>query len=351
MDINEKTIGEIDKSDMYQVLLDFPAQVDEALSIGELAPAMEKTNEFFILGMGGSAIGGDILANYASNTQGLSHIRIAVNRDYSIPKFINKDSAIIASSYSGGTEETITALEAAAKVSHNILCLTTGGKLGELAVKNNYAKVIIPGGLMPRCALGYSFFSLLKILLKSAPLASGTMDTINSDIKETVDLLKIKSGIYSKPADSNPAYRIAKSIVNTIPVIYSSNRLSSVNLRWRAQFQENAKNLAFGNVLPEMNHNEINSWSNPETALKGFSVILLREKDDNRLIIKRLDAVETILSEKAATVINTKTSTGNYLSRMFDLIYLGDWTSYFLALFNGEDPTPIPLISKLKALI
>jgi glucose/mannose-6-phosphate isomerase len=349
--INHKQIKDIDKSNMYQVLLNFPDQVIEALEIGKQSPAMNSTSDFVILGMGGSAIGGDILANYVSHQAGLSHIRIIVNRDYDIPAFINNKTAVIASSYSGGTEETIFALESAAKKTDNILCLTTGGRLGELADQNAYPKVIIPGGLMPRCALGYSYFSLLKILLKSVPVESDILAAVNADIEDAVRILKIKSRIYSKPEENNPAFQIARSIANTIPVLYSSNRLSAINLRWRAQFQENAKNMAFGNVLPEMNHNEINSWSNPGESLKDFSVIFMKEKEDNWRIIKRFEAVETILSEKAANIINTEISEGGYLARMFDLIYLGDWVSYFLAILNREDPTPIPLISELKALI
>ena len=342
----------IDRNNMYKVIRDFPKQVAEAIKIGDKAPALaRKSNDFLILGMGGSAIGGDILASYSANTDTLRHLRININRDYDIPGYINSATAVIASSYSGGTEETISALRKAVQVTDNILCITTGGELGAIADKKLYTKVNIPGGLMPRCALGYSFFTMLKIVLKTAELTKNAIESINLSIENTIKLLEEKSKIYSLPQDGNPAYDIAKSLYNTLPVVYSSNRLSTINMRWRAQFQENAKNLAFGNILPEMSHNEINSWSNPAHLLNNFSVILLIDRDDNEKVIKRMNAVEAILTEKSVKVLKIESNADDYLARMFDLIYLGDWVSYFLAIFNQEDPTPIPLISKLKELV
>lgn len=351
-EISIDDIKRIDQSNMYKVIQDFPQQVAEAIEIGEKAPPLSnKSNDFLILGMGGSAIGGDILATYAANTDSLDHLRINVNRDYNIPGHLNPKTAVIASSYSGGTEETISALLKAVEITDNILCITTGGKLGDIADKESFTKVSIPGGLMPRCALGYSFFTMLKIVLKSTDLTNNAIDNINQSIQNTLKILEEKSKIYSLPQDDNPAYSIAKSLYNTVPVVYSSNILSAINMRWRAQFQENAKNLSFGNILPEMNHNEINSWSNPSRLLKDFSAILLVDGNDNDKIIKRINAVGEILTEKAVNVLKIESKADDYLARMFDLIYLGDWVSYFLAIYNQEDPTPIPLISKLKSLV
>ena len=350
--LSKDDIERIDQSNMYKVIRDFPQQVAEAIEIGEKAPALSnKSNDFLILGMGGSAIGGDILATYAANTDTLAHLCINVNRDYNIPGHLNPKTAVIASSYSGGTEETISALLKAVEITDNILCITTGGKLGDIADKESFTKVSIPGGLMPRCALGYSFFTMLKIVLKSTDLTKNAIDNINQSIQNTLKLLEEKSEIYSLPQDDNPAYSFAKSLYNTVPIVYSSNILSAINMRWRAQFQENAKNLSFGNILPEMNHNEINSWSNPSRLLNDFSTILLTDRKDNDKIIKRMNAVGEILTEKAVNVLKIESKADDYLARMFDLIYFGDWVSYFLAIYNQEDPTPIPLISKLKSLV
>ena len=349
--LTENKIHEIDKSNMFQVLLDFPKQVIEALEIGEKAPAMSQTTDFLILGMGGSAIGGDLLSTFFANTPGLKHIRININRDYEIPGYINSNTAVIASSYSGGTEETITALKYAAEKTGNILCITSGGTLEATADANGYKKAIIPGGLMPRCALGYSFFTLLKILLKSVAIDNQTKENINKGIKETLELLSKKSKLYSLANDENPAYKIAETLKNTIPVVYSSNKLNTVNMRWRAQFQENAKNLSFGNVLPEMNHNEINSWTNPKHLTKEFSVLMLKHSGENKKTALRMKAVEKLLKQEAKNVLTVETNAEDYLAAMFDLIYVADWTSYFLAILNNEDPTPIPLITKLKELL
>jgi len=351
--IEKSIIEQIDKSNMFKILLDFPLQVKEALEIGEKSDGMPASgnSDYMILGMGGSAIGGSLLATYAASIEGLKHINIRVNRDYDIPGNLTEKTAVIASSYSGGTEETLSGLSKSSETTKNILCLTTGGKLGEIADNKSFRKLIIPSGMMPRCALGYSFFPMLMTVLKSSEISDDTKEKISDEIIECLEVLGKKSKIYSSLSDNNPALKSAERLKGKIPVIYSSNTLEAVNLRWRCQIQENSKNLAYGHVIPEMNHNEINSWSNPKDILNRFSVIMLNELSDNDKINARFDAVENILLETGTEVQRFKGEGLGLLSRMFDLIYLGDWISYYLAILNEEDPIPIPLISRLKQLL
>jgi glucose/mannose-6-phosphate isomerase len=166
------------------------------------------------------------------------------------------------------------------------------------------------------------------------------------------DFLENRGQLYAKISEDNHAIQIAEKIYNKIPIIYSSSDvLDIVNLRWRGQIQENSKNLAFGNLLPEMNHNEINSFQNPGDLLSKFTLILLSEKSDNPKITERLNAVEKLLSKRCETILKIESNEEMLLVRLFDLIYLADWVSFYLALLNNEDPTPIPLISELKEIM
>lgn len=350
--IDKAKAKEIDKSDMYEILKSFPLQAEQAIEIGKSAPVAKADGikNVLILGMGGSAIGGDLLRTYSAATDGAEHIHFAVNRNYDIPKYTDSETLVIASSYSGGTEETLNGFYQANKITKNLLAITSGGELEKFADDNSIPVIKIPGGMMPRCALGLSFFPLLIQMTRSGIYKSNSIEKSNVAIQETLEMLKIKSNVYDKFDDNNPAYSLAKQLFGKIPVIYSAQeRLDTVNLRWRGQILENAKNLCFGNLLPEMNHNEINGWSEPHDITKRFVVIMLEDDEDHKRNKIRMKAVANVLGNQAGDIIKLKGEGQSLLCRMFDLIYLADWTSYFLALFNNTDPTPIPLISLLKS--
>jgi len=343
-----------DEGNMFDILKYFPDQVKEAMEIAGNIPGFNaeiRSNNFAVLGMGGSAIGGDLLASYTAALPGADHINILINRTYNLPAYINKDYNVIASSYSGNTEETISGFKQAAERGANIISLTTGGELAELSEENNLPKITVPAGLQPRCAIAYSFFPILYTVMNSGAFKQEAIDTTEKAIEELIQKLDEKSKIYTIPDETkNPALMLAKKLVGTVPVVYSSSeRMNIVNLRWRGQFHENSKTIAFGNLLPEMNHNEINSWNYPTGMPEKMSMIFIRDVDDHPRIKIRFDAVEEILEPKSAEIISV-ISDGQYLlTRMFDMIYLGDWVSYWLALLNGADPTPIPDIMTLKA--
>ena len=355
--ITEQEIKKIDSQNMFDILKDFPEQVKEAIAIGKKSPIFPKPVSYIestsinihILGMGGSAIGGDILRTYCRSIEGAEHLNISVTRNYSAGNII-PNSYIIASSYSGETEETISALNEVLKISNNIVCITTGGKLEKIARDNNLPVIKIPAGLQPRCALGYSFFTMLYLLLSNKLFKIKAVEVTEKAIKELLKVLAQKAVIYSDfKNENNPPLVAGLKLSGTIPVIYSSvDRLEAVNWRWRGQIQENAKNFAFGSFLPEMNHNEINGWNNPADLTKAFSIIFLKDKEDNPRTKIRFDALSSIIADKAAQVFSFEGDGEYLLTRMFDLIYLGDWISYYLAIYSQIDPTPIPYISKLK---
>ena len=353
--ITAELMQTLDASNMFGILTSFPDHIATAIEIGRNAPLFTNTDapsDFVLLGMGGSAIGGDILRTYTSVTEGADHIRFHINRNYDTPKFICEKQHVIVSSYSGGTEETLNGLEQIRRKTSNILAITAGGELEQRAEKYGIPTVKIPGGMMPRCALAFSFFPLLFQMMRINAFGRNAINTTSNALEELQDLLKLRAEQYSAFSDSNPAISIARKLVGSPVVVYSGcERTDTVSLRWRGQIQENAKQLAFGSVLPEMNHNEINAWSNPADLAKKFAVILMQDKDDNPRNTIRFNALESIIKDSVNEVIKVQGEGRYLLTRMFDLIYLGDWVSYYLSLMNGVDPTPIPVISKLKDIL
>ncbi len=350
MSLSER-ISELDGFNMFDIIKSFPKQIITALNIIENNYALKSysgINKVLILGMGGSAIGGDLLRSYLNVVPGANHLNIQINRNYDIPNHIDNHTLVIASSYSGDTEETLSGVSQASEKTKNIICVTTGGALSKYAVKHQFPIVKLPSGLQPRAALGYSFFALLGIFMKAGII---NVD-VKSEISETYTLLDKKSAIYSVIDDTNPAIILAKSLHNKAIVLYSaSDRTDIVNLRWRGQIHENAKNLAFGSLMPEMNHNEINSFSFPEHVLNEIQILLMRDNDDHPRVKVRFEAVEQLLKSKNINTLTVSGEGNSVLARIFDLIYLGDWVSYYLAMLNNVDPTPIPLILELKKIL
>lgn len=337
---------EIDTSNMYDILKNFHSQISEAVEIG-------KSSEFFsfdkygikniiINGLGGSAIGGDLIRSY---THYNSTVPVYINRNYHLPGFAGKDTLSVISSYSGNTEETISAYKESKSKECRIICVSSGGKVEKMALEHKDRFVKIPGGLQPRCALGYSFFVLLTVLSEFPFLSLE-----NGNIKNVIENIKRDSEIYSLfDPEKNKALKIAKQLFNKLPVIYSSNDiLDVVNLRWRGQISENAKQLAYGNVYPEMNHNELVGWEKNRDILNKIIVVFLKDIDDNERIKMRMEITEEIYKKHASDVISVSGEGETRLERIFNLIYLGDWVSYHLALLNKVDPTPVDAITYLK---
>jgi len=339
-----------DSSNMFDVLLDYPNQFKKSFEIFDRYITEYKNitdsnnfNKVIILGMGGSAIGGEIIANILYQLN--SDIEIFVNRDYTINKNIDSKTLIIASSYSGNTEETIEAFNLILSKTNNIVCVTTGGKLKELAEKLKLRFITLPGGLQPRCALLYSLFVNINVIISSKFIENNIKKEINKSIHEIREKIINWTKLYSTIDSNNTSILMAESFQSKTPVIYSTSKLSSVNLRWQGQIQENAKIPAFGNILPEMNHNEINAWDSDKFK-NDFSVLILADQEHKRNN-KRIKLLQELINPNVNTRI-LEMSSKYYLTRIIEFIILGDWMSYYLALLLKKDPTDIPLITELK---
>lgn len=347
--MDKGSIKIFDKSNMFAKLTGFGNQIREACKIGEdlekLKPHQAK--EILICGMGGSAIAGNLLMNYASFTTGAEHLKIKVNRGYQIPKNIDSDTLAIISSYSGNTEETLSCYHEVELFSKKLLAMTTGGKLHKLATASNHHLVELTESYQPREAIALSFFPQLYYLMLGGSFKSGAVQITANAINELLKLIDSNSSKFNKENPENPTFAFAQEIKGKIPVVYSSIKYEAVNLRFRGQFQENSKIPAFGAILPEMNHNEINALENKEKC-KDFHFILIVDDEENTRILKRVEFLESILKENNYSYSLIKPSGKNLLTRYFELINYADWTSYWLALLLGEDPTEIKTILKLK---
>lgn len=336
-DIIPKHINEdkFDKSKLKQIILDMPEHIVNALAITGKFKIDAKINAIVIAGMGGSAMAGDVLKNYLSDIPNLN-LRIEVSRSYSLPKWIDENTLIIVSSYSGNTEETISAYRDAIKKRCKLLGLTTGGKLKESFTKNNHSQIIMPKGMQPRNAICYSFFCMLRVLENSGLIPSQT-----EYIKETVKAMK-------KPMLANAAQELAKSLVGKIPLIYASEKFAPVVYRWKCELNENTKIHAFCNVLPELNHNEIVGFTK---KMGEFHVVVLSEVDDDEHTKKRIRITKSLIKQYGVPVTEIGIAGPDKLTRLFSAILIGDLTSFYLAMEYGIDPSPVEIIEKLKNML
>lgn len=339
-----KDIKSIDSQNMWEFLTTFPKQWKEAVKNTkdiELSIDKEDISNICFAGMGGSAMGADLIRSFCYDS---SPYPIQVVRHYEIPEWVDEDTLFIACSFSGNTEETLKALTAAREKGAQIIAVTSGGELMVKAAKEEFDYIKIPGGMPPRAALGYSFVPLYRIFQHL-----GIVDERDGALKDTARFLSEQNDIFSNPQD-NEALNLAEEINDTLPIVYSdATMMESVNIRWRNQFAENAKTLAYGNTLPEMNHNEIVGWERIVHLTGRLSVILLIDKEDNPRIQRRMEIVEELVEDQTASLHILKTRGQTRLTRMFSLIQLADWTSFYLAIVNNIDPTPITKIDLLKS--
>lgn len=342
MDLSD--IKSIDSQNMWEFLNTFPDQWKEAVESTkniELTIDKERISNICFAGMGGSAIGADLIRSFCFDR---CPFPIQVVRHYEIPGWVGENTLFIACSFSGNTEETLTALTAAREKGAQIIAVTAGGELMVKAAKEEFDYIKIPGGMPPRAALGYSFVPLYRIFQKLE-----LVEDRDGALKDTARFLSEQNDLLSDPSD-NEALNLAEEINDTLPIVYSdATMMEPVNLRWRNQFAENAKTLAYGNALPEMNHNEIVGWEQIVHLTGRLSVILLIDKEDNPRVQRRMEIVEELVEDQTASLHILKTRGQTRLARMFSLIQLADWTSFYLAVVSNVDPTPITKIDLLKS--
>ncbi len=341
-----------DKGSILASLENFHLQVEHAIEISRDLPSFNFKNniyEIIISGMGGSAIGGDYFKSIVQSYNLMQGIRVDINRYYTMPNYVNENTLVILSSYSGNTEETISAALDALNKTKNLIAITTGGKLEKIFKENNLPIVYLPEGFQPRAALGYSLVTILSIMYKLNLIDNIQENTIN--LNSLPEFIKKTTKKYSVHDFNNPAFKLANQLFDNIPLIYSSELMLPINLRWRGQFQENSKSMAFGNVVPEMNHNEINGFLKPIGAIDKLKIILLRDRENHPRVKLRFEAMKDLLKDLNIEYLEYYGIGDTFVERALDLTLLGDWTSYYLGILYKQDPNAIPYISKFKEIM
>jgi len=336
-----------DPSGMYGVIGSMPRQAREVLEIvdrTEMSLAGDPCRSLIICGMGGSAIAGDIISAYGQDKMAMP---VWVQRNYGLPGWAGPNDLAVISSYSGDTEESLSAYHQAHKQGLRILGITSGGKLKTLCQQNNNPCLMIPGGLPPRGALGYSFFGLWGMLTKL-----GLIKASRSEALEAISLLEtlVAEFALGNPAPKNQAKELALKLHNHLPVIYSSvDSLWPVARRWTNQVNENSKMLSYCAFFPELCHNEIVGWQELPQIRQNTKIVMLSDREDHSSNELRAGIISDILKTEAAGMIKVETRGQSLLARLFSAIFLGDMTSYYLALLNQVDPTPVERIKYLKS--
>jgi glucose/mannose-6-phosphate isomerase len=343
--ITAEKISQLDRSNMFPLVTGFPEQLRKAWAIASEASipkARVPIKNIVTTGMGGSAMGGDLLGNQF--VQELE-IPVYVNRGYSLPHFVDSNTLVLACSYSGDTEETLQALESVSDRKPQVICISSNGTLEKIANKKGYPLIKVPGGQPPRSALGYLFISMLVSMQKIGLL---------SDQKEAFEeALTLMTRMSEELADytkkGNPAVTLAERLVGKTPIIYGSTEPNeALATRWRNQFSENSKILAYGNLIPEMNHNEIVGWADPTAILDKVHVIFLRDDNNSSRIQLRTETTKEILAKHKIPVTEWSAQGRSRLCRTFSLLLPADFVSFYLAILNDADPTAIENIVYLK---
>jgi glucose/mannose-6-phosphate isomerase len=301
-----------------------------------------KPKNVVVVGMGGSAIGGDLLHDWLSTRVS---VPIEVCRDYSLPAYVNDETFVFVVSYSGETEETLSALLDAVKRKCMIVAIASSGTLISFAKKLHLPYVTVRGGLQPRVAVPYLFFPLAVTLEKI-----GLVSNIGKELEETSKVLGAlaEKNASEVPLKENFAKKLAWELRSTIPVIYGFGQYRAVAVRFKSELNENSKIPAKWEIFPELNHNDIVGWEATENLTKKFTVVLIRDQNEPPEIRSRIEATKKLSLPKARQVLEIKAEGKSTLAKMFSVLFLGDVTSVYLSILLGVDPAPVKIITALK---
>lgn len=342
----------IDADRMLDKVLDLPGQMEAAWALSEpfstCIPGREAP--LIICGMGGSAIGGELLRDLVSVA---APVAVHVIRGYRLPSFAGPDTPVICISYSGNTEETVGCFGDALARGCPTAVITSGGELAAAATEARIPLFEIPGGLPPRAAIGWLFTPLLRFAA-----CRGLCEIDDAGFRSVLRKTRKLLAKCTLDADlsGNTPLQLAKRVYGKIPLIYCANGLlPGAAYRWKCQFNENSKSMAFLGIFPEIGHNEIMGWDGPGKILQELFLILLTDADDHPGVRRRMEVTYDMLEPLAAGAIKLNSVGGGgfdgRLARLLSIVALGDLTSVYLSVEAGRDPTPIERIESVKKLL
>lgn len=337
--------------EMRAHLLGLPSDLAGATSLAlqwvrSLAPRAPRPRAVALAGVGGSAVAGDVAGALLRRD---ARVPFAVLRDYTLPGWVDSACVLVASSYSGDTEETLAAHSEAGRRGVPVWAVTSGGELGRRAEAAGQPLFHLPPGLPPRAALGYS---LPPVLLALALLARLDPEPYAADLAAAARRLEGWGGGWAAEEGANPARELAGRLANAIPVFYAGSGLyAPAVVRWRAQLAENAKMLSFHHLLPEMDHNEIVGWQENGDLLGECRAVFLTGQHEHPRIARRIEITAGLIEPAAGGVEIVRAPEGSPVEELLGLVLLGDYVSLFAAAVHGVEPVPVERIGRLKAAL
>ncbi len=339
--LTAEAVAAVDTSGLLADMLAMPDHITDAMWRAEsafLEPA--KARSMFVCGMGGSAIGADLAATLIGPR---ASGPLVTTRGYDLPAWVGEDDAVVLSSYSGSTEETLSCFEQAKTSGARLYVVSSGGPLSEAAHASDIPVIGLPGIFQPRAAVAYGVVAVAEIAVANGLAPASIRDEFN----RATDLLKTLGPSWAPGGDDETPTHLARSAFGRLPLIYGADLTAPVAYRWKCQINENAKYPAWSAALPEANHNEICGWEGaPELAENA--AWFLADRDQHPRIAERIRVVSEIASAHRAQAQTIETPGESRAERMFAQVLLGDLTSLYLAVLRGVDPTPVPLIEDLK---
>jgi glucose/mannose-6-phosphate isomerase len=338
-DLSREAIAAVDPQGMLGDVLEQPAHLTDALwrveSAG-IAP-FEAHGGLAICGMGGSAIGADLAA---AAVGARARNPIFTLRRYNLPPWVGEDTAVLCSSYSGNTEETLSCYEAAGRAGAKRIALTTGGKLAESARADGVPVIGVPSGMQPRAAVAYMAVCSLEV----AALC-GAAPSLRAEVESAAELLRSLAGEWGPDAPGDSlAKSLARKLQGSLIVAYGAEATAPVARRWKTQVNENAKLHAFFAELPEADHNEICGWASGAP----LAVVFLEDPASHARVLRRIELTAEIAAEGATAVERVQGRGESAFERVMSLVFLGDLTSVYLAVLNGTDPMPVEVLERFK---
>jgi len=339
-------IKQIDKSNMLSFCVEAPKHYKKAAKLAKtISLDYPKPRAIIMAGMGGSAIGGELLKDWSREK---TVVPIEVCREYTLPAYADKNSLVFVVSYSGETEESLSVFLDALKRKCKIVCISSGGTLQQFAEKLDLPHLHVPSGMAPRATLPYLFMPPL-VMMEKIGLVKGVTSEV-SGITKTLEQVS-ETNSPEKPLKANFSKTLASNVCGTIPTIYGFGFYRAVAQRFKTQFNENSKVPAKWEFFPELNHNEIVGWEAVKELAKCFSVILIRDDDEPEAIRIRVEATKELIRKQSVKTFEVRSLGKSMLAKMASVICNGDFTSVYLAVLRGIDPTPVKTISLLKEKI
>jgi len=332
-------IAQIDKDNGLAILAGQGHQLAEKFEVD--TTSINNVENIVVAGMGGSVLAAELLINWKGSE--LS-VPLSVCREYTLPGYVNKNTLVVVSSYSGNTEETLSCLEDAQKRGAQIVIMTSGGDLLKKAIVNQLVHYQIPEGFQPRHSLLYQV-KALTTLLESIGLLHGAVAELEAAGTWSEDI--VQAWVASVPTAENAAKQLAGKLFGKIDVVYAGPSLEFAARNLKIALNENAKNLAFSYALPEFNHNEFQGWAHPINA--PLAVVEIQSLLDAPEIAKRFSISNRLLSGSMPAPTIVKPEGDTQIKQLVWSVLFGGMVSAYVAILNGEDPLPVAKVEKLKA--